>query len=544
MIWALLGGNDSQAYAINDLGQVVGSSGTDIDGFQHAFVYSNGLMSDLGTLPDRPGSTAYAINANGQIAGSSDGDVNGTTHAFLYANGNMIDLDPNGTQSQGYGINSLGQVVGYAAMSGRGHGALFSNGNIADLGSDSQAFGINTSGQIAGFAFIPPDYPQRAVLYSGGTQTDLGTLGGTESVAYAINASGQIVGHAKTPNNADQHAFLYSGGAMYDLNSVLPASSFPMLEARGINDAGQIAATGGPVNGQFHAFLLRPITSTTTGSTVSSIVPPNSSYVAVPPVSNNDTASDMTTVSLLGGTATSQTTVNITFTGSTSVGSSFQAASDLVNVSGTGSDTVVLQVSYNEAQAISVFGTEGDARLMWLDPSDNQWKLAVAGNTGGTAQFVNRAYNPATDFQLGYHGVDTVNNVVWAVINHNSYFAIGKPVPVILTAKVQQPINADGSSVFSAKRGVVPVKFTLSRSGSASCVLPPATIALTRTAGTATGVVNETAYSSSADSGSSFRIDSCQYIYNLSSSALGAGTYRVDIKINESIVGSAIFQLK
>ena len=32
-----------------------------------------------------------------------------------------------------------------------------------------------------------------------------------------------------------------------------------------------------------------------------------------------------------------------------------------------------------------VFGGEGDAQLMWLDPSDSQWKLGVAGNTGGTA---------------------------------------------------------------------------------------------------------------------------------------------------------------
>ena len=47
-----------------------------------------------------------------------------------------------------------------------------------------------------------------------------------------------------------------------------------------------------------------------------------------------------------------------------------------------------------------------------------------------------------------------------------------------------------------------------------------------------------------ADSGSNFRIDSCQYIYNLSASALGVGTYRVDIKINNQIVGSATFQLK
>jgi hypothetical protein len=74
--------------------------------------------------------------------------------------------------------------------------------------------------------------------------------------------------------------------------------------------------------------------------------------------------------------------------------------------------------------------------------------------------------------------------------------------------------------------------------------LPPATIALTRTAGATTGAIDESAYTGSADTGSNFRIDSCQYVYNLSASALGVGTYQVDIKINGEVVGSAIFKLK
>lgn len=91
---------------------------------------------------------------------------------------------------------------------------------------------------------------------------------------------------------------------------------------------------------------------------------------------------------------------------------------------------------------------------------------------------------------------------------------------------------------------MVPVKFTLTDNGSPTCDLPPATLAVTRTAGGTTGSINEFVYSMSADSGSNFRIDSCQYVYNLNSSALGAGTYRVDIKINNQVVGSATFQLK
>jgi len=114
------------------------------------------------------------------------------------------------------------------------------------------------------------------------------------------------------------------------------------------------------------------------------------------------------------------------------------------------------------------------------------------------------------------------------------------------SAQVQQPINPDGSSVFSIKRGVVPIKFTLTFDGLATCQLPQATISLTRIAGAFLGSIDESTYLSSADSGSNFRIDSanCQYLYNLATRSLGPGTYTVNILIDGNIVGNATFGLK
>jgi hypothetical protein len=109
--------------------------------------------------------------------------------------------------------------------------------------------------------------------------------------------------------------------------------------------------------------------------------------------------------------------------------------------------------------------------------------------------------------------------------------------------QVQPPINADGTSSFNFRRGVVPVKFNLTQGGVATCDLPPATIAVTRTAGRVVGEVNESVYSGNADTGSNFRIGSCQYIYNLNARALGVGTYRIDILIDGQVVGSATFGL-
>jgi len=64
------------------------------------------------------------------------------------------------------------------------------------------------------------------------------------------------------------------------------------------------------------------------------------------------------------------------------------------------------------------------------------------------------------------------------------------------------------------------------------------------TASGTTGQIDESVYTGSADTGSNFRISNCQYIYNLSASALGVGTYIVDIMINGQVVGSATFALR
>ena len=79
-----LGGAESQASGINDLGQVVGSAQTSGSQY-HAFIWQNGMMTDLNTLID-PNSGwvlqgASDINDNGQIVGI--GLHNGQLRGFL-----------------------------------------------------------------------------------------------------------------------------------------------------------------------------------------------------------------------------------------------------------------------------------------------------------------------------------------------------------------------------------------------------------------------------------------------------------------------------
>jgi Tol biopolymer transport system component len=117
-------------------------------------------------------------------------------------------------------------------------------------------------------------------------------------------------------------------------------------------------------------------------------------------------------------------------------------------------------------------------------------------------------------------------------------------LPSTLAAHVGQPVNADGSSTFNAKRGIVPLKFTLTENGSPTCQLPPATLRLTRTGGASPGPIDESLYTSSPDSGAEFRITDCHYHYNLNSRPLGPGSYLAEILITGSPVGQARFELK
>ena len=141
-----------------------------------------------------------------------------------------------------------------------------------------------------------------------------------------------------------------------------------------------------------------------------------------------NTTGHHTTVSLLGGTAGSGQLVNSTFIAAPT--GTF--VSDAVTLSGTGSDLHVVQLSYDPT-AVTVAGLNANNLiLLWLNSATQTWTNSVNGDSdGGAAQqgFLG-AYNPATEFVLGDYGVDTTNDTVWAVVDHNSEYVAGAiPAP-------------------------------------------------------------------------------------------------------------------
>jgi probable HAF family extracellular repeat protein len=106
---AFSGTNFSAGYALNNLGQVVGESGSSSN--RHAFLYDGSSMIDLGTLGGKT-SIANGVNDAGLVVGSSRTSDRGT-RAFSYQNGVMSEIALPGSFSEATAVNNAGKIVGY-----------------------------------------------------------------------------------------------------------------------------------------------------------------------------------------------------------------------------------------------------------------------------------------------------------------------------------------------------------------------------------------------------------------------------------------------
>src|SRR5664279_4221310 len=201
-------------------------------------------VTDLGVLPNQKDSSSKpaALNNQTQVAGTAG------TSAFIYdKNGKgMQDLgkDSFDSTARGFGINSLGQVVGDSTFGQLqlSHAAMFVNGSAVDLGTlkrvgnFSRANGINTSSQAVGFASDQRDGQNSRAFIMNTTSrfsrmTDLGTLGGPSAQAWGINDSGFVTGNAQTSGQITvsqvSHAFIWNAKTgMLDLGTIGGDSSY------------------------------------------------------------------------------------------------------------------------------------------------------------------------------------------------------------------------------------------------------------------------------------------------------------------------------
>ena len=311
-----LGDGVTHGLAINASGQVTGDSvssqlvqvpcpprqyGGQKKCFTHpddAFEWSNGTMTDLGTLGGNF-SQGVAINGSGEVVGVSATKNPGPASAFLSNGHGMHQLS---APAAVYGINDADQIVGqcrdtqllqsYACVVAS-NGAITalpeSDPNIECLeistipGITPAAVAINNNGQILGNCF------GGAVVWTNDTPSELPTLGGGSSSGTAISGNGQVVGTSQTSTGAEDGflwsngtmtdlgpgfspaaindsgvivggQFVYSNGTLQNLNNLIPAASgYQIQNATGINDNGQIVVNAtDTTTGQTHALLLNP----------------------------------------------------------------------------------------------------------------------------------------------------------------------------------------------------------------------------------------------------------------------------------------------
>jgi probable HAF family extracellular repeat protein len=258
-----VGGNMSEAFGINSLGTIVGTSNQIDNGTGVPFVWTSATgFHELGLNGD-----AYAVNDRGQIVAIAGN----TQPAFVWSksSGRTYLGTLGGTSTVPHAMNQQGQVVGYSFTAGNAvyHAFLWNKSTgMQDLGTlggiNSYGLGINRYDQVAGWATIPGDSFNYHAFYWTHSKgmLDLGTFGGSISLALGINDAGQVVGSANLTGDAVNHAFLWTeNGGLVDLNSLIPSDSgWELNNANAINATGQITGSG-VYNGQIEAFLLTPV---------------------------------------------------------------------------------------------------------------------------------------------------------------------------------------------------------------------------------------------------------------------------------------------
>ena len=279
-VLSTLGGSSGVGNSVNNTGWISGGANLTGDTTEHAALWRNGVITDLGTLGG-PDSfvNAPVKNQTGEIAGFAEtstpdplgeafctgltffGFQDGVTClGFIWQNGVMSPLPPlaGGNNSQAYGVNNRGQVVGFAengtqdatctppqilqfeAVIWEPHKRQIQQ--LPPLSGDSDGAGaaINDNGEVAGCSGICANVGGasclHAVVWKDGSPTNIGGLGSL-NLGTAINNRDQVLGLSLLPDNTTFHSFLWQEGVITDLGT-LPGH--PLTFPGGINSKGQV----------------------------------------------------------------------------------------------------------------------------------------------------------------------------------------------------------------------------------------------------------------------------------------------------------------
>jgi uncharacterized membrane protein len=300
-----LGGQNSEAFGVNERGQASGEAetnkpdpnGEDFCGFAAlglpsnghtclAFLWQDGVMTALPTLGGANGSGSQ-INNRGEVAGYAetleiDPDPMCPVHQFkpvMWSNGKaqQLPIPANGDlEGAAFGINDKGQVVGrsgscvpFSPISqtylNPGHALIWEKGGFTDLGTlpgqaGNQAVSINNRGQVVGSSGVYGFLWSRAT----GMQPLLPVSGDFLSSAIGINETGDAIGISIDATFTTLSAVIWEAGSStpVNLNDRLVDNAGLYLQlAEGINSRGEIVGFAQPIDSplETHGYVAIPV---------------------------------------------------------------------------------------------------------------------------------------------------------------------------------------------------------------------------------------------------------------------------------------------
>jgi uncharacterized membrane protein len=250
---------------------------------QYSVLYRNGRFTKL---PNGGSVIIGGLNDSGQIAGTFNypGSITSTSSAFLLQpNGTVITLPAFGT----YGQNVVFIGVNGITENGRVYGNVDGNSNESSYavitsayrppiileGSNNGDIQVNNKGDYvvvpAETSFFGPT--ELPVLHVRAKTINLPPVPGSENsqwlqyyTATGINDFDTVVGYELEQYTDVLRTFVYLDGTMYNLNTLVspPAPLVHLFQVMGVNDAGQILATGGTNQDDtehWHTFILNPV---------------------------------------------------------------------------------------------------------------------------------------------------------------------------------------------------------------------------------------------------------------------------------------------
>ena len=212
---------DTSAYAISNLGVIVGDYSPIPSTPRYGYIDDNGTFTQIASDSPYPSTNANGINDSGAVVGSDYLHPGARYTAFIYNDGaftyfNAPGADNTNGDTSASDINNLGQIVGTfnpnASVESGSQGYLYEGENfytfadpLATYGTFAQ--GINDVDQIVGF-YVDSGHVSHGFLYYAGVFTTIDDpLGVNGTVANGINNLGQVVGYYLDAGNVS-HGFV------------------------------------------------------------------------------------------------------------------------------------------------------------------------------------------------------------------------------------------------------------------------------------------------------------------------------------------------